>query len=84
MNDTKIALPSEIKYRDLKVRDVVECFDGAWSTGVITRIADGQVCIERPFGRSDDSGSLFVGIERFVVYRDSDRSIKVVRRPADD
>ena len=80
----KIKLPAETKYRDLKVRDVVECFDGAWSTGVIARIADGQVSIERPFGRTDESGSLLIGIERFFVYRDSERTIKVVRRPADE
>ncbi len=75
---------AEVQYRDLKVRDVVECFEGPWSTGVVARIADGLVFIERPFGRTDDNGTLFVGIERFTVYRDSHRSIKVVRRPADE
>lgn len=80
----KIKLPAALPYRDLKVRDVVECFTGPWSTGIVTRIENGQVSIERPFGRTDETGSLLIGVERFWVYRDSERTIEVVRRPADE
>jgi hypothetical protein len=81
----KVKLPAEIKYRDLRVRDVVKCFDGVWSTAAITRIANGQVFIERPYGFTDEaSGSLLIGVERFSVYADSDRTFTVLRRPSDD
>lgn len=84
MTTTKTKLPAEIAYRNLRVRDVVKCFDEPWSTAAITRITDGQVFIERPYGITDESGSLLIGVERFSVYRDSDRTFTVLRRPTDD
>ena len=83
--NVKIKLPAEIAYRNLRVRDVVKCFDEAWSTAVITRIEAGLVYIERPYGFTDEaSGSLLIGVERFSVYADSDRTFTVLRRPSDD
>ena len=76
-----VKLPAEIKYRDLRVCDVVKCFDGAWSTAVITRIADGLVHIERPYGTVDNvSGRLLMGVERFSTFADSDRTFTVLTR----
>jgi hypothetical protein len=74
-----------VKYKDLRVRDVVRCSTGPFLDAVVTKITPQMVTLFRPYihfsdnDRRDDIAKPYIGIEEFVVFR-SDVEIEVLRR----
>ena len=74
----------EIKQRELKLGDVVKCFEGPWGTAIVEKVTETTVHLFRPYGRvSDiaygDSVVCLVGVEHFSVFRDSDRTFEFLQ-----
>jgi hypothetical protein len=64
------ALPRKVTAAELKVGDVVEMFDGPWSTAIVKQVADNKVHLFRPYGTTADftcTGGVicYTGIENY-------------------
>lgn len=66
-----------LKAEDLRLGDVVKCFDGPWSTAIVVKVAPSRVVFHRPYGVTADfcqgsphEGSVisYVGNEQFEVF----------------
>lgn len=74
----------EVKARHLMVGDVLNLFDGRFGTGVVESIEDGIITIVRPYilvdddTKTDERCTPLIGLERFTVYQDSNRSYFLV------
>lgn len=63
-----------VKVSDLALGDVVEAFDGPWSSAVVKRITGDSVELFRPYGVSEDfeyTGGVicYIGLETFPVWK---------------
>ena len=68
MNDK--TLPRKIIAAELKVGDVVEMFDGPWSTAIVCQVDEDRVHLFRPYGTTADficTGGVicYTGIENY-------------------
>ena len=77
---------NKIKPADLKLRDVVRLFDGAFGDGVVHKIADGVVSIFRPYAITADfeyTGGVipYIGTETVTLFLDDSREVTLIERP---
>jgi hypothetical protein len=76
----------KLKACELKLGDVLQIFDGPYGTGTVTRIWEGQIDIERPYGHTSDfsysGGSVvfYTGMEHMQFPVDSSRVFNVWAR----
>jgi hypothetical protein len=66
-----------VKVSDLRLGDVVQCFDAPWGTGIVKKIGEDGATIFRPYGTTADfaySGGVlcYVGTEEYTVSRNSE------------
>lgn len=78
----------EAKPSDMKLGDVVKCFDGPFGTGIVRRIATDAVYIFRPYGQSSivESGNsviCYTGIEEYSFWITSEVKYWVYSRNED-
>lgn len=77
----------KIKYKDLKVKDIVRCSDTGtpFADAVVIRVTEQMVTFFRPFihfsdvDEREDVANPYIGREEFAVYR-SETEIEVLRR----
>lgn len=80
--------PKMVKIADLNLADVVELFEGPYGTGTVTKINEGLVTINRPYGATADfacGGSVifYTGMETCNYLIQSSTSLKVWQRSKD-
>lgn len=54
MTNDATRLYAKLPINELRLGDVVQCFEGPFGTGSVLQIADGKVTIERPYGATLD------------------------------
>ena len=50
----KLRLPASLPVRDLQLADVVELFEGAFGTAIVTEIEPDRVVLVRPYGTTSN------------------------------
>ena len=75
----------EMTTDQLRLGDVVQCFEGAWGTAIVQKVEEKQVTYYRPYGHSEDwsyTGGIicYSGLEVFSEPRNAFRTVKVYRR----
>lgn len=81
-------MPNQTTYvgiDDLRLADTVELFEGAFGTGIVRQITEGEVIIARPYGVTSDfsytGGVPFsVGVEECKYLRGGRTMLKVLQR----
>lgn len=63
-----------VKVSDLDLGDVVQCFEGAFGTAVVTQVRADDVMVFRPYATTEDfshSGGVtaLIGIEQFPIWK---------------
>lgn len=74
-----------VTVEEMKLGDVVEVFDGPWSTAIVRKIEDGNVTFFRPYGTHADftctAGVIcYTGTEEFTMTPMSGKRYKLWRR----
>ena len=69
----------------LKLGDVIQCFEGPFSTGIVTQLDQETVKVFRPYGKHDDfsyTGGVicYVGIEQYHIARIAGLEYEVYQR----
>lgn len=70
-----------VTHRDLQLGDCVSLMfpDGGWDNAKVTRVSDTLITLMRPWMDSSD-GYPRVGFEVFDVWRDSDKTVRLISR----
>jgi hypothetical protein len=77
--------PRIVTAAELRLGDVVELFDGPFSTAIVRQIEDGKVTFFRPYGTHSDTvysnGVIpYTGTENFHVFTSGASTYKLWRR----
>lgn len=70
---------------ELKLGDIIQCFEGPFGTGVIQGIEGDMVKVFRPYAKTDDfsyTGGVicYTGIEHYAFWKSEKREVFVYRR----